>query len=66
MSDAWASIIVALIGVSGSVLLLFLSKLRKENRDDHDKVTTLLGMLHDDVKQVDEKIDNHIDWHLKK
>lgn len=66
MSDAWASIIVSLIGVSGSVLLLFLSKLRKENKDDHNKVTSLLTILHDDVKEVDKKIDNHIDWHLNK
>lgn len=66
MSQAWASIIVALIGLLGSVLMFFLNKFRKENRDDHNHVTTLLGHLHEDVKKVDEKLSNHIDWHLKK
>lgn len=66
MTEALASIIVALIGVLGSVLMWFLSRLRKENREDHDYVKDALENLHEDVKEVGKKIDNHIDWHLKK
>lgn len=66
MSDAWASIIVAIIGVLGSILMFFMSKLRKENKEDHNYVREALEILHDDVKEVGKKIDNHIDWHLKK
>lgn len=66
MTDAVASIVVAVIGVVGSVLMWFLSRLRKENRKDHDYVKDALETLHEDVKEVGRKIDNHIDWHLKK
>lgn len=66
MTDAWASIIVAIIGVLGSFLMFFLTKLRKENREDHNFVRDALENLHEDVKEVGKKIDNHIDWHLKK
>lgn len=66
MTDAVASIVVALIGVVGSVLMWFLSRLRKENKEDHGYVKNALETLHEDVKEVGRKIDNHIDWHLKK
>lgn len=66
MNDAWASIIVAIIGLLGSILMFVLTKLRKENKEDHNYVRNALENLHDDVKEVGNKIDNHIDWHLKK
>ncbi|MEY3376895.1 MAG: hypothetical protein RL463_1205 [Bacteroidota bacterium] len=66
MTDAWASIIVAVIGIVGSLLMFVLSRLRRENRDDHNIVRDILNTLHEDIKDVGDKIDNHIDWHLKK
>lgn len=66
MTDAWASIIVSIIGLSGSILIFILNKFRKENRNDHNEVRDILNILHEDIKEVGNKVDNHIDWHLKK
>lgn len=66
MDTALASIIVALIGTVGTVIVTVIQRLRKENRDDHATVREALRDLHVDIKNVDEKLDNHIDWHLKK
>ena len=49
-----------------SVLVALIQKARKENKDDHNTVYNSLQNLHDDVRGVGEKLDNHIDWHLKK
>lgn len=65
MDQAWASIVVAVIGVIGSILTVQFSKMRKENRDDHGYVREALENLHYDVKEVSNKVDSHIDWHLK-
>jgi hypothetical protein len=37
-----------------------------ENKNDHGVVASLLQDLHHDVAKVEDKLDNHIDWHLKK
>ena len=49
-----------------SVLVTLIQKARKENKQDHDMVYNSLQNLHDDVRSVGEKLDNHIDWHLDK
>lgn len=66
MTSAWATVTASIIGVIGSIILFFLNKLRKENRDDHNMVSQAIKHLHDDVKEVSQKVDNHIDWHLTK
>ena len=48
-----------------SILVALIQKARKENKEDHNMVYTSLQNLHDDVRTVGEKLDNHIDWHLK-
>lgn len=49
-----------------SVLVTLIQKTRKENKEDHNMVYNSLQNLHEDVRNVGEKLDNHIDWHLKK
>lgn len=66
MDAAFASIIVALIGTIGTVIVTVIQKLRKENKDDHATVHEALRDLHTDIKSVDQKLDNHIEWHLHK
>lgn len=61
---AASAIIVALITTMGTVLVALFNSLRKENRRDHGIVTSKLEQLHQDVKDVDNKLDRHIDWHL--
>jgi len=64
MDTAIASIIVACIATVGSVLVAMIQKFRTENRKDHGAVMDALKDLHGDIKEVDEKIDGHIVWHL--
>jgi hypothetical protein len=65
MNEAWASIVVAIIGVVGSILAFQFQKLKKENRDDHGLVIRAITEVQDDVREVGKKLDGHIDWHLK-
>jgi len=60
------SIIVALVAGIFSVLVTLIQKTRKENKSDHNMVYNSLQDLKDDVRSVGDKIDGHIDWHLKK
>lgn len=64
MTEAWAAIVVALIGLVGGIITVLLQKTRNENKNDHAYVVTRLEELHDDVKEVGKKVDNHISWHL--
>lgn len=69
MDPAVASIIVAVIGVVGSLLGIAIKEfkaLRQENRDDHGVVMDKLTKVQDTVDKVSDRLDDHIDWHLKK
>ena len=59
------SIIVALVAGIFSVLVTLIQKTRKENKSDHDMVYNSIVDLKEDVRSVGEKLDGHIDWHLK-
>lgn len=57
---------VALITGIFSVLVALIQKTRRENKQDHNLVYDSIQNLHQDVRNVGEKLDNHIDWHLNK
>ena len=64
------SVIVAVIGLFGGVLVALIQKGRKENKTDHSVVADLLRNVHDDVVKVEDKLDhvedkldNHISQH---
>ena len=59
------SIVVALVAGIFSVLVTLIQKTRKENKSDHNMVSNSLIDLKEDVRNVGEKVDGHIDWHLK-
>jgi hypothetical protein len=61
-----ASIIGVIIAGVFSVLVTLIQKTRKENKEDHNMVYDSLQNLHSDVRSVNEKLDNHIEWHLDK
>jgi hypothetical protein len=69
MTDAWAIVIAALVtgftGIGASVLSSF-KKMRQENRDDHGLVMQKLDSVKDGIESVSERLDSHIDWHLRK
>lgn len=58
-------ITIAIITGIFSVLVTLIQKTRKENKSDHNMVYETLQDLREDVRNVGDKIDNHIDWHLK-
>lgn len=59
-------IAIAIITGVFSVLVALIQKTRKENKVDHNMVYESIQELKEDVRGVGNKIDNHIDWHLKK
>lgn len=65
MDTALASIVVASIVTIGSIIVTIIQQFRKENKKDHDSVMVAITELHSDIKDVDKKLDGHIDWHLK-
>lgn len=59
-------IAIAVITGIFSVLVALIQKTRKENKVDHNMVYESIQELKEDVRGVGNKLDNHIDWHLKK
>jgi hypothetical protein len=59
-------IAIAIITGVFSVLVALIQKTRKENKLDHNMVYESIQELKEDVRGVGNKLDNHIDWHLKK
>ena len=64
MDSAIASVIVAFIASIGGILIAVIQKSRKENKNDHNMVKECIDLLRDDVKNVDRKLDNHMEWHM--
>ena len=55
MSEA---IIVATIAAVGGILAALFQGMRKENKNDHNVVS-------DSLNRIENKLDNHIDEHLR-
>lgn len=69
MTEAWALIIAASItGVFGliGVAINEFRKMKTQNSADHGAVMAKLENVEEGVKHVSERLDDHIDWHLKK
>ena len=69
MDPAIASIIVAVIGVAGSLLGIAIKEfknMKNQNSADHGAVMIKLNKVQNSVDKVGERLDDHIDWHLKK
>jgi len=66
------AIIVALVGVVGSILVVLIEKGRKENTRDHaavanqlETITDVLKDIDEDVAHIESKIDNHLEDHIQ-
>jgi hypothetical protein len=69
MDPAIASIIVAVIGLFGTIVGLAVKEfkdMKNKNSADHGAVMLKLNKVQDSVDKVGERLDDHIDWHLKK
>ena len=61
----WGIVVAALITAVGGVMTTLMLVMRKENTQDHAKVTDALEVLSGNVTNIGTKLDGHIDWHLK-
>lgn len=69
MDPAIASIVVAIIGVFGSLAGLAIKEfksMKKTNSEDHGQVMARLEKVQTSVDGVSERLNDHIDWHLTK
>ncbi len=69
MDPALASIIVALIGAVSGLLGIAIKEfksMKEKNDADHGAVMLKLNKVQKSVEKVGERLDDHIDWHLKK
>ena len=57
------AVTVALIAAVGGILVALIQQTRKENKEDHGIVASLLTDLHKDVSNVENKLDRHIESH---
>lgn len=60
-----SAVITAVGGLVGVAIKEF-RQMRKTNSEDHGAVMRKLGEVQEDVNRVGERLDDHIDWHLKK
>jgi transcription termination factor NusB len=58
------SVIMSFALLIATVLTIVIEKLRKENRRDHGYVRERLDGIHENVKEVNNRLEKHIDWHL--
>ena len=70
MSDAFATIVVALISTIGVIIVGLMQLFKKEareaaieNRQDHAIVQQQLRMIFKTVNRVDDKLEKHLDQH---
>jgi len=66
MSPELASIIVALITTFGGLSVKAFINMKKQNSADHGKVMKKLDDLTESVDKVSDRLNDHIDWHIKK
>ena len=72
MSDAFATVIVALISTIGVIIVGLMQLFKKEareaaieNRQDHAIVQQQLRMIFKTVNRVDDKLEKHLDQHAE-
>jgi hypothetical protein len=69
MDPALATIVVAVITTIGGLVGLSIKEfrgMRKSNDKDHGDVMQKLDNVQTGVDKVADRLDDHIDWHLKK
>ena len=56
-------IVVAIISLVGGVTVALIQQSRRENKQDHNVVSSLIKQVHKDVVNVENKLDSHIKEH---
>lgn len=64
LDQGWALLITGVVAAVASIIVAVIQQFRRENRDDHAKVMTVLDRVSNTVERVEGKVDSHIEWHL--
>lgn len=65
MSSDWLAIALAILA-PGGLLVALIERTRRENNRDHARNSELLHSIDRKVDKIDDRINNHIEWHLDK
>jgi len=70
MDAGWAVVLAAVVSAVGAVIVAFIQKFRKENREDHQVVTGMMSLIYKSLQRnerkldkVDERLTDHIESH---
>lgn len=63
MTAAWATVVSAAVTGTLAVLVEVVRRLRTENREQHGEALSAVQLLHEDVRHVRRRLDDHIDTH---
>lgn len=65
LATVLAASVTAVSGLLGASIKVF-KDMHRENREDHGKVMNEILEVKQGVNTVSERLNDHIDWHLKK
>jgi uncharacterized YccA/Bax inhibitor family protein len=68
MDGGWALILSAVVTAVGGVIVTLIAQFRKENKEDHAMVATILQNVFGSMSRVEVKVDKvseNLDGHLK-
>lgn len=68
MDGGWALILSAVVTAVGGVMVALLARVRKENKEDHAVVATMLQHVFGSVSRVEVKVDkvsDGLESHIK-
>lgn len=57
MSQAWAVFLASLVTAIGGVIVALLSKVKKENKQDHQYVSAMLNLVYKSITRNETKLD---------
>jgi hypothetical protein len=57
VEQGWAVFLAAVVTASASVLVALLTKVKKENKQDHQYVSAMLTLVYKAVNRTDSKVD---------
>jgi hypothetical protein len=63
--ELWIGIAVAILA-PGGVIVTLIERTRRENNRDHASNAELLRKIDGKIDKIDERVDDHISWHLDK
>ena len=67
MTQAWAMVTASIVTGSFGLLIAYVNKFRKENREDHMTVMEMLRLVNRNVVKVEDKVDlldDRLDTHM--